>query len=162
LLARSDWWKLTPDVNGSYLNGTWSQLATLPSGYVPLYFASAVLADGRVVIVGGEYNNGQFSLTDMGAVYDPIANTWILLAPPEGWAFIGDSQSCVLPDGRFLLGRKLDMQDAALDPSTLTWKRLDHTGKYDGNSEEGWTLLPDGTGFHLRCARRSEFRKIFP
>ena len=40
----SDWWKLTPDINGSYQNGTWSQLASLPSGYVPLYFASAVLA----------------------------------------------------------------------------------------------------------------------
>ena len=27
----SDWWKLTPDINGSYVNGTWSQLASLPS-----------------------------------------------------------------------------------------------------------------------------------
>ena len=31
----SDWWKLTPDNNGSYLNGTWTQLANLPSGYQP-------------------------------------------------------------------------------------------------------------------------------
>src|ERR1017187_1372621 len=28
-----EWWKLTPDINGSYLNGTWSQVASLPSGY---------------------------------------------------------------------------------------------------------------------------------
>ena len=41
----SDWWKLTPDINGSYLNGTWSQMASLPSGYSPDAFASAVLAD---------------------------------------------------------------------------------------------------------------------
>ena len=27
------WSKLTPDSSGSYLNGTWSQLASLPSGY---------------------------------------------------------------------------------------------------------------------------------
>ena len=29
------WSKLTPDSFGSYLNGTWSQLASLPSGYSP-------------------------------------------------------------------------------------------------------------------------------
>jgi hypothetical protein len=54
-----NWWRLTPDINGSYLNGTWSKLAPLPDGYAPLYFACAVLADGRVIIEGGEYNNGQ-------------------------------------------------------------------------------------------------------
>ena len=32
-----DWWRLTPDQNGSYVNGTWTQLASLPSGYSPLY-----------------------------------------------------------------------------------------------------------------------------
>src|ERR1700722_16149569 len=42
----SDWWRLPPDLSGSYLNGTWSQLASLPGGYAPLYFASAVLPDG--------------------------------------------------------------------------------------------------------------------
>ncbi len=39
--SQSDWWKLTPDKFGSYVKGTWSQVASLPSGYVPLYFASA-------------------------------------------------------------------------------------------------------------------------
>ena len=50
------WWRLKPDSSGSYVNGTWTQLASLPSGYDPLYYASAVLPDGRLVIVGGEYN----------------------------------------------------------------------------------------------------------
>ena len=45
--------KLTPDANGSYLNGTWSQLASIP--YIPVAAAQAVLADGRVIIEGGEY-----------------------------------------------------------------------------------------------------------
>ena len=45
--AESDWWKLTPDINGSYVNGTWARMANLPAGYVPDAFASAVLADGR-------------------------------------------------------------------------------------------------------------------
>ena len=52
-----DWWKLTPDEFGSYVNGTWTQLASLPADYSPLYHASAVLPDGRVIIEGGEYNS---------------------------------------------------------------------------------------------------------
>jgi hypothetical protein len=140
-----DWYKLTPDNTGSYVNGTWTQVASLQAGYVPDDFASAVLADGRVVITGGEYNENQFALTNLGAVYDPIANTWTPLAAPPGWDFIGDSPSVVLPDGRFVVGRKLDMQVAALDPATLTWTLLGNAGKSDFNAEEGWTLLPDGT-----------------
>ena len=68
----NDWWKLTPDINGSYLNGTWTQLASLPAGYVPYAMASAVLADGRLLIEGGEYNYGSFAFTSLGAIYDPV------------------------------------------------------------------------------------------
>ena len=41
----SDFWKLTPDNTGSYVNGTWKQVASLPAGYAPDATASAVLAD---------------------------------------------------------------------------------------------------------------------
>jgi hypothetical protein len=143
----SDWFELTPDNSGSYLKGTWSQIASLPAGYAPLYFASAILADGRLVIVGGEYNFGIFVLTNQGAIYDPVANSWTSLAPPAGWDYIGDSPSVVLPNGQFLVGRKLDTQMAALDPSTLQWTALASSGKNDFNAEEGWTLLPDGSVF---------------
>jgi hypothetical protein len=54
--ATSNWYKLTPDAFGNYATGTWSQIASLPSGYEPLYFASAVLPDGRVIVEGGECN----------------------------------------------------------------------------------------------------------
>ena len=107
--------------------------------------ASAVLADGRVVIAGGEYNNGQFAFTDLCAIFDPATDKWAKLAPPKGWGFIGDSPSTVLPDGRFLLGRKFDKRIAALDPKTLAWTELSNGGKKDFNAEEGWTLMPDGT-----------------
>jgi Kelch motif len=159
------WSKLTPDSFGSYLNGTWSQLASLPSGYSPDAFASSVLANGRVVIVGGEYNFGTFVLTNQGATYDPIANTWTSLPPPAGWDFIGDSPSLVLPDGKFLIGNKLDKRMALLDPGTLTWKPIGigfqaslAGGKRDFNAEEGWTLLPDGTvlTFDVQAAPHSE------
>jgi hypothetical protein len=140
-----DWYKLTPDAFGNYVNGTWTQVASLPAGYVPDAFSSAVLADGRVVIVGGEYNNNQFVLTNKGAIYNPTANTWTTLGHPAGWANIGDSPSVVLPNGLFLVGRKLDMHIAVLNPATLEWTEVGSAGKSDFNAEEGWTLLPDGT-----------------
>jgi hypothetical protein len=141
----SDWWKLTPDITGSYVKGTWTEMARLPSGYVPEDFASAVLADGRLVITGGEYNNGQFALTNLGAVYDPVANSWTSLPAPKGWNYIGDSPSVILPDGTFIVGNKLTKQMRSLDPKTLKWKSLAPKGKRDFNAEEGWTLLANGS-----------------
>ena len=153
-----DWFKLTPDNSGSYLKGTWSQLANLPAGYAPADFASAVLADGRVVIVGGEYNFGSFVLTNEGTIYDPVANTWAALAPPTGWGYIGDSPSAVVPNGQLLIGGKLDTLMAELDPSTLQWTAMASTGKSDFDAEEGWTLLPDGSilTFDVKNAPNSE------
>ena len=53
------------------------------SSYGPLYFASAVLPDGRYIIEGGEYNNGNDAWTKLGAIYDPVANTWTSVTPPS-------------------------------------------------------------------------------
>lgn len=141
----TDWWTLTPDINGSYVNGTWTQVASLPPGYAPYAAAEAVNIDGRVILEGGEYNFGSFAFTNQGAVYDPIANTWTVQPPPAGWGFIGDSPSSVLPNGKFMIGQKMTMAMAELDPHTLQWTALNSTGKSDWNAEEGWTLLPNGT-----------------
>jgi hypothetical protein len=143
----SDWWKLTPTTSGSYVKGTWKQLASLPSGYAPYAMAGAVLADGRLLISGGEYSNcgAQFTLTNQSAIYDPKKNTWKMIAPPTGWYDIGDSPSLVLPNGKFLEGRKTNEDMAVLDPATLKWTAVGSTGKSDFNAEEGWTLMPDGT-----------------
>jgi uncharacterized protein (TIGR03437 family) len=145
-----NWYRLTPDSSGSYINGTWSQAASMPAGYAPYAFSSAVLADGRLVVIGGEYNNSGAGnscnavWTNLGAVYDPVANAWTPLSAPSGWNSVGDAQNVVLPNGQFLLA-SLSTQLARLDPATLTWTMLKGTGKSDGNDEEGWTLLPDGT-----------------
>lgn len=139
------WWKLTPDSTGDYANGTWSKLAPLPSGYSPLYYASAVLPNGQVVVNGGEYNGGSKPVeTNLGAIYNPVTNKWKSLAAPSGWSQIGDGQSVVLPDGSYMLGNCCTSKQAILDFSTLKWT-ITGAGKADANSEEGWTLLPDGT-----------------
>ncbi|MCB9896534.1 MAG: hypothetical protein H6825_00895 [Planctomycetes bacterium] len=46
------WYKLTPDASGSYVNGTWSTLASAHD--TRLYYLSQVLTDGRVFVAGGE------------------------------------------------------------------------------------------------------------
>lgn len=144
-----DWYRFTPDERGDYVKGKWSPIASLPSGYAPEAFASAVLADGRLVISGGEYNvpsdGYPLQLVNLGAVYNPLANTWKRLGHPRRWGYIGDSPSTVLPDGSLLMGQKLTKRDAVLNAKTLKWTTAGDIGKADFNAEEGWTLLPDGT-----------------
>ncbi len=142
------WYRYVPDSTGGYTDGTWSQVGSLQTGYAPTAMASDLLADGRLVIIGGEYNtpgNYDLQLVNLGAIYDPVAMTWKRLGHPKGWKWIGDSPTTVLPDGRLLIGDKLHEWDAYLDPKTLHWIKVAHTGKSDFNAEEGWTLLPDGT-----------------
>jgi hypothetical protein len=138
-----DWWKLTPDENGSYVNGTWTQLASLPPNYSPLYHGSAVLPDGRVIIEGGEYNFLQAKWTNLGAIYDPVRNTWTMVDPPAGWSTIGDAQGIVLANGTYMQANCCTTQSALFDPRSLTWTPTG-ANKFDHFDEEGWTLLPNG------------------
>ena len=153
--ADGNWFKLTPDITGSYVNGTWSQIATLPvfngTSYAPLAFASAVLPDGRVIIMGGEFNPPDYGLP-VGAIYDPVANTWTPVSAPPGWVqgtlAIGDAESTVLADGTFLLASCCDITpdlDALFDATNLTWTSTGAPNAGGGaQDEQGYTLLPNG------------------
>jgi len=102
-----------------------------------------VLPDGRVIIEGGEYNALTPTWTNQGAIYDPVADRWTLVAPPAGWTTIGDAPGAVLANGTFMLGDCCTVEAALLDQRSLTWTPID-TGKFDVNNEEGWTLLASG------------------
>jgi hypothetical protein len=149
----NQWWKLTPAANGSYADGTWSQIASMPADYTPLYFASAILPDGRMIVEGGEYIGENAVWSDQGEIYNPVTNTWASVAPPPGWTNMGDAASDVLPDGTFMLQQPcntcltnpdLTVDDALLNAKNLTWTVIPATGKTDPNDEEGWTLEPNG------------------
>ena len=127
--------------------------------YAPLYYASALLADGRFVMIGGEYdynysyiNSSGEVWTDQGAIYDPVANSWTCIAAPSGWTQIGGAESVVLDDGTFMIADPFNDAVATLNtgtnpptfnaPFTPAGKSADSL-----NDEEAWILLPDGTVF---------------
>jgi hypothetical protein len=152
----SNWYTLTPDNTGSYVNGTWKQVASMPTGYAPLFFGSAVLKDGKVVVQGGEYNcTGSCGAVwqSLGALYDPVANTWTSTTAPTK-SNIGDAQSVVLSDGTWMLaqccatafGNSTFPVYYTFNESTRTFttKSSSSDGKFDDFDEEGWTLLPGG------------------
>jgi hypothetical protein len=136
------WERLVPDIHGNYVNGTWSPIAPLPSGYQPRFFSSEVLPDGRVIVEGGEYDGCAAVRTNKGAIYDPPTNKWTSVSPPSGWSTIGDAQSVVLANLTYMQANCCTRQAALLNAKTLTWT---DTGadKFDDNNEEGWGLLPD-------------------
>lgn len=144
-----DWWKLTPDAHGSYLNGTWTEVASLPTTYSPLYHSAAVLPDGRLLIEGGEYllsaDRSAFVPTwsAQGAIYDPRFDIWSPVNPPGGWQSIGDAASVVLDDGTYMQANCCSTEAALLKASDLSWT-ITGNNKFDINDEEGWTLLPGG------------------
>jgi hypothetical protein len=146
------WWKLTPDNVGSYVHGSWSAVANSNVGRK--YFSSAVLADGRLLVCGGEYSDASGNNTQDESntceIYDPVANVWTVIAAPTGWTQIGDGACSLLPDGRFFLGNLNDTRTAIFDPVPGTWTAGDN--KADRSSEETWVLMPDNTVVTPQCS----------
>ena len=152
------WHRLTPDAFGSYVNGTWDTpaIAPMPDGtdanagctpcaYRPLFFASQVLPDGKVVVIGGEDLLGFGGWTNIGFLYDPVSNTWSSqLKEAFGGGNLGDAPSNVLADGRMVLGSTSSSNIEVFNEATLSFTALNPTGKADGNDEEGWNMLPNG------------------
>jgi hypothetical protein len=135
------WYKLTPDTSGSYANGTWSNLSSM--SLERQYFATNVLPDGRVFLVGGEYSGpvGTKDWTNTGEIYDPVADTWTAITNfPQ--TRVGDAPSQLLPDGRVLVGYIFGTQTYIYDPGADTWTAT-AGNKASQSSEETWLKLPD-------------------
>jgi len=126
----------------------------MPAGYSPLYFASAILPDGRIIVEGGEYIGENAVWSSRGAIYNPLTNSWRSVAPPGGWTNIGDAESDVLANGTFMLAQAcqdclsstpiLSTNFALFNATGLNWLSLAGPGKNDPNDEEGWNLEPNG------------------
>jgi Kelch motif len=152
----NQWWRLTPDAHGSYLDGTWTTFANSP--HAPTYYASAVLRDGRVFVAGGEDDGGSNGVDlDLAWIFDPQADSWASI-PTPGWGKVGDAASCMLPDGRILLGSIQDARCAIYDPVANSWSPA-AAKQNTSTSEETWTLLPDETVLTCECAGAPQTEK---
>jgi hypothetical protein len=140
-----NWYLLTPDSAGSYVNGTWTTLA--PMHDTRLYFQSQVLRDGRVYVSGGEYGTGG----PKAEVYDPMTNLWTVIAPPASlWNPSTDNfYDCnleMLPDGKVLLMPVFPHGSGnaiRYDPATNLWSSGGHLAHGSYQDEASWVKLPD-------------------
>jgi len=143
------WNKLTPDIHGSYANGTWSSIA--PMINTRLYFSSQLLMDGRLYVAGGEYGTGGSA----GEVYNPLTNTWTATPSPLGT--VSDANSELMPDGRVMqaLVTGTLKGTSIYNPTTNTF--VAGPACKGIHNESAWLTLPDNSILFVdRLATASE------
>jgi hypothetical protein len=145
--VHSNWYRLWPDAQGSYVNGAWTTLASMHA--TRLYYASQVLRDGRVFVAGGEFGSGG----PYAEVYDPLTDTWTDITPPPPlWDPANDNfddcNSEVLPDGSVLL-MPVRPHTAGVglryNPATNVWSNAGPLVHASFQDEASWVKLPDNS-----------------
>ncbi|HWY74259.1 MAG TPA: kelch repeat-containing protein, partial [Verrucomicrobiae bacterium] len=136
------WYRLTPDIHGSYVNGTWAP--TAPMSYTRLDFSSDVLPDGRLFVAGGEYGSG----SNTAEIYNPVSNSWTTIPIPagilSGSGFV-DSDSVLLSNGKVLVTPVFPAtngETVAYDPVANTWSTALLKNR-NNEDESGSVKLPD-------------------
>jgi hypothetical protein len=152
----SNWFRLTPDIYGSYINGSWTNLA--PMNYSRQFYSSAVLRDGRVFVAGGEIvsqvaNPGG----NTAEVYDPTNNLWTVIPVPPGLICtncngpgFSDSDCMILSNGTVMIapvqpagGNGNGNGTVIFDPRSDS---LSPGPAYlQSQNEASWVKLPDGS-----------------
>jgi hypothetical protein len=155
------WYRLTPDTNGSYINGTWTTNSS--SNYPHNLFASDVVPDGRVFVAGGEHGIG---ITN-AEIYDPVSDKWTVINPPASLFdptqtnVFSDMISMVIPNGTVLMAPlKPETFGVNLiyDPKSNVWSNGPVlTNNVRSQSETGWVMLADGSILTIdQCTRKSQ------
>jgi hypothetical protein len=142
------WYKLTPDANGSYVNGGWSNLPSM--NLQRRWFASNILSDNRVLVIGGEYSGaaGAQNNTPTGEVFDPNVNggTWTNITSFANTYFaqnqFGDEPSTVLDNGLVLTGGGAYSNVAKLPNGTLVPASGAATTYLYDPAKDKWTVGP--------------------
>ncbi len=126
--------KLTPDIHGSYINGTWTRLASM--NYGRLFFASQMLTNGQIFVAGGEYGSGH----DHAELYDPLNDIWNTIPDPIPGVGFSDAISETLPNGNVLLAPVSEFGGCLIyNVSANTWQTA---GSTKNQNEVAWTKLP--------------------
>ena len=149
------WSRLHPNLSGHYVTGLWTPAADMHD--TRLYFSSAVLQDGRVLVAGGEYGSG----SSTSEIYDPVADVWTQVPvppsflepnnnPPPGtnnsYGF-SDSGCKILANGNVMVAPVYPTAangTLIFNPSTSTWSRGPASiGSRYSQNEASWVKLPD-------------------
>jgi hypothetical protein len=142
--ASKNWYQLTPTATGTYVDGTWSTLASM--GTERLYYGSNVLPNGNVFVLGGEYSGsaGTQNFNNTGEIYDSVANTW---SPTANFPMsqFGDDPTALLGNGSILCGFISGPQTFLYNPTTNTFSSAGTKLLNDQSDEETWVMLPDGS-----------------
>ena len=151
-----DWYRLTPDLHGSYVNGTWTALAAMH--HTRLYFSSDVLTNGQVLVAGGEYGTGGGN----SEIYDPLSNVWTVVPVPPGVLTNGgfsDSISVILPNGNVLAAPDnpaTNGNTAIYITVSNTWSAGPKLFRGSTQSEASWVKLPDDSILTIDHGNHSE------
>lgn len=129
------WYRLTPDIHNSYVNGIWTTLN--PMRDTRLWYSSVVLTDGRVLVAGAEYGTGGST----AEIYDPASGQWTVI-PAPGVA-LSDSVAKILRDGRVLVGPASGGITRIYDPVTNAWSAGPTPQASANLNEVTWLKLPD-------------------
>ena len=151
----SVWYRLTPDIHGNYVNGTWTRLASMHD--TRQYYSSCVLKDGRVLVAGGEFGSGGAK----SEIYNPLSNTWTqivvpksLLDPAKDSPAVGekqgfyDSSSMILPNGNVIVapvGASVTGGSLIYNILSGSWTSAPKFFRigYPDQDEASWVKLPD-------------------
>jgi parallel beta-helix repeat protein len=151
--------KLSPEaLTGKYASGVWSGTGSMTEAR--LFFTTAMLPDGRVFAVGGEYP----TFSNTAEIYDPLANgglgSWTAVDPvPTPDSKFGDDPIVVLStgpnSGQILAGYYNSGTTYRFDPAAAAGSQWVTTagaklhnefgGRTDRSDEESWVKLPDGS-----------------
>ena len=152
----AQWYAITPDAAGGYVNGTGSISAAMAN--FRLDYGSNILSNGNIFVEGGEHASQTF--TNAGEIYNSTANSWTATATFKQSLF-GDDPTVLLPSGQVLAGYFNGPQTYLYTPATSTTAdRWDPTGNSitvdgspalgklynDQSDEESWALLPGTAG----------------
>jgi hypothetical protein len=149
------WFRLTPDIHGSYVNGAWSTVASMHD--TRFAFSSDVLKDGRIFVAGGEFGFG----TTNGEIYDPVSNSWTIISAPPGLITTGgvsgndlfpntsgiaDAESVLLANGNVLISPVYPATPGGTliyNPGSNSFSAGPILSHGFNQSEASWVKLPD-------------------
>jgi hypothetical protein len=156
-----NWFALTPDSRGNYVDGTWKQLTSMH--LQRLDYASVMLPNGDVMVLGGEYSGKDLkkTYTNETEIYDPVRDQWTTTASVPAAMDYGDEPVEVLPNGSVLTPDGKTTATYIYNSATDRWSNGPSRLNGDNSYEENWGKLGDGSimavpthGSELRIAQR--------